>query len=70
MSDPERSIAIDWRDLSSEALDNVLQDLVTRGEPDEIDIETRCRQLLSALKAGKVCLYFDQLEETIFLRNA
>lgn len=70
MTEQDHSIAIDWRDLSPEALDNVLQDLVTRGEPDEIDIETRCRQLLTALKAGKTVLYFDQLEEAIFLRNA
>lgn len=70
MSEPDGSIAIDWKDLSSEALDNILVELVTRGEPDEMDIKTRCAQLLSALKAGKTRLYFDQGEEAIFLRNA
>lgn len=69
MSDPEAAIAIDWQDLSPEALDNVLVDLVTRGEPDEMDIKTRCAQLLRALKAGKTRLYFEPSEEAIFLRN-
>lgn len=65
----DNSILIDWRDLSSEALENILEDLVTRGEPDEMDLETRRRQLLAALKNGQTRLYFDQSEETIFLRT-
>ncbi len=72
MSEPdegEQPVAIDPNDLSPEALRNVLEDLVTRGEPDEVDIDTRCRQLLSAIKAGKTRLFFDPAEETIFLRN-
>lgn len=69
--DPEQdnSIPIDWRDLSPEALENILEDLVTRGEPDEMAIESRSRQLLAALKSGQTRLYFDQVEETIFLRT-
>ncbi len=70
MTQSDQSILIDWRDLSEEALENVLQDLVTRGEPDEVDIKTRCHQLLSALKAGKTRLYFDPNEEAVFLRNS
>lgn len=71
---PEREeaqepVVIDPGDLSPEALRNVLEDIVTRGEPDEVDIDTRCRQLLSAIKSGKTRLFFDPVEETIFVRN-
>lgn len=64
------SVVIEWSDLSPETLRSVLEDLVTRGEPDEVDLETRCQQLLRAIKAGKTKLLFDPAEETIFVRNA
>lgn len=72
MSEPgegQEPVVIDPSDLSPEALRSVLEDLVTRGEPDEMDIETRCRQLLTAIKSGKTKLMFDPVEETIFVRN-
>ncbi len=68
-SEHDSSILVDWKQLPSETLHNVIEDLVTRGEPDEMDIETRRHQLLQALKAGLTHLYFDPVEETIFLRN-
>lgn len=61
-------VPISWEDLPPETLRNVLEDLVTRGEPDEVSVEDRCRQLLSAIKQGKTRLLFDPLEETIFLQ--
>jgi uncharacterized protein YheU (UPF0270 family) len=64
-----QTIAVDWKDLSPVALRNVLEDLVSRGEPDEMALELRCQQLLTAIKQGKTRLYFDPIEETIFLRN-
>jgi uncharacterized protein YheU (UPF0270 family) len=68
MTDTGSSVAIDWRALSPEALRNILEDLVSRGEPDEFDMDTRCRQLLEAIKAGKARIFFDLQEETVFLR--
>ena len=62
-------VEVDWKDLSPEALRNVLEDLVSRGEPDEMSITARCDQLLRALRQGKTKLYFDVLEEAVFLRN-
>lgn len=67
---PTEAVPIDWKDLSPEALRNVLEDLVSRGEPDEVSMDARCQQLLSALKEGKTRLYFDTVEETVFLRPA
>jgi uncharacterized protein YheU (UPF0270 family) len=67
-SSPE-AVAVDWKDLSPTALRNVLEDLVSRGEPDEMALETRCQQLMAAIKQGKTQLYFDPSEEAIFLRN-
>lgn len=72
MSDREsedEAVLIPWQELSPEALDNILEDLVTRGEPDEISVATRCSQLLSALRHGRTELYFHPIEESIFLRN-
>lgn len=64
-----QSVAVDYKALSPEALRNVLEDLVSRGEPDEMALELRCQQLLIAIKQGKTRLYFDPIEETIFLRD-
>lgn len=64
----EQPIPISPSDLSPEALRNVLEDLVSRGEPDEMSIDRRCEQLLSALKQGKAQLLFDPVEETIYLK--
>jgi uncharacterized protein YheU (UPF0270 family) len=71
LSDPvqPQPVVIDWQDLSPEALRNVLEDLVSRGEPDEMAIDARCDQLLQAIKKGKTGLYFDPVDETIFIRN-
>lgn len=64
----EQPIPISPGDLSPEALRNVLVDLVSRGEPDEMSIDRRCDQLLQALQRGKAQLLFDPVEETIFLK--
>lgn len=60
-------VAISWEDLPARTLRNVLEDLVSRGEPDEVSMDTRCQQLLAALKEGKTRLFFDPIEETVFL---
>lgn len=64
------AVLIPWTELSPEALKNILEDLVTRGEPDEISVATRCNQLLAALKQGRTQLYFDPVEETMFLHSS
>ncbi len=65
--EPKAHLWIDWKALTSDTLQGVLEDLVTRNEPDETPLETRCRQLELALKKDAVRLYFDLAEETVFL---
>ena len=70
MTDPElEPVLIEWEKLSSVALQGVLEELVSRGEPDEVALATRCDQLKKALAAKKADLYFDPIEETVFLKN-
>ncbi len=71
MTNPESDpVLIEWEKLSSDALQGVLEELVSRGEPDEMSLATRCDQLREALARKKAELYFDPTEETVFLRNA
>lgn len=66
---PEHVTPIDWQSLSSEALQGVLEEIVTRGEPDEMSMSKRCEQLLKALKSKKLALYFDAQAETVFVAS-
>ncbi len=59
---------IDHQLLSAEALRGVLEEIVTRGEPDETPIDARCHQLVEALRRGEIQLFWDPLEETVYLR--
>ena len=62
------SLIIPFQDLSSEALRGVLEEFVTREGTDygeaEIGLETKIKQVLNQLHAGKAVIVFDQKTET------
>lgn len=61
-------LIIPYNELSQEALQGVIQEFVTRDGTDygesEIPLETKSRQVLNQLHAGKVVIVFDQKTET------
>lgn len=63
---PEEAVPVDWRELEPDTLRRVLEDLVTRGEPDETALDRRCHQLQRALEEGRAQLFFDPHQETVF----
>ena len=61
-------LIIPFQDLSSEALRGVIEEFVTREGTDygesEMPLDTKVRQVLNQLHAGKVVIVFDQKTET------
>jgi len=56
-------ISIPWHELGSEALEALLQDIVTRDGTDygsiEVSTEQKIKQALQSLKSGKSLLLWD-----------
>ena len=61
-------VKISYDQLSSEALNGVIEEFVTRDGTDygekEISLETKIFQVLDQLKSGKAVIVFDQESET------
>ncbi len=62
------AVKIPYKQLSSEALQGVIEEFVTRDGTDygeyEISLETKISQVLKHLKSGKAVIVFDQKSET------
>ncbi len=61
-------LIIPFKELSPESLRGVIEEFVTRDGTDygesEIPLETKVRQVLNQLHAGKVVITFDKKTET------
>ena len=61
-------VKIQYDQLSSEALNGVIEEFVTRDGTDygekEISLETKIFQVLDQLKSGKAVIVFDQESQT------
>lgn len=62
------ALKIPYDQLSTEALQGVIEEFVTREGTDygeiEVSLETKTSQVLSQLKSGKAVIVFDQESET------
>ncbi|MBU0463839.1 MAG: YheU family protein [Proteobacteria bacterium] len=62
------AVKIPYDQLSSEALQGVIEEFVTRDGTDygevEVSLETKIAQVLGQLKSGKAVIVFDQGSET------
>jgi len=62
------AVKIPYKQLSSEALQGIIEEFVTRDGTDygeyEISLETKISQVLKQLKSGKAVIVFDQKSET------
>ena len=62
------AVKIPYSQLSSEALQGVIEEFVTRDGTDygeiEVSLETKISQVLGQLKSGKAVIVFDQDSET------
>jgi len=62
------AVKIPYDHLSSEALQGVVEEFVTRDGTDygevEIPLETKISQVVSQLKSGKAVIVFDQKSES------
>lgn len=62
------AVKIPYKQLSSKALQGVIEEFVTRDGTDygeyEIPLETKISQILKQLKSGKAVIVFDQKSET------
>ena len=63
-----KGVKIPYDQLSSQALNGVLEEFVTRDGTDygekEISLETKIFQVLDQLKSGKAVIVFDQESQT------
>jgi uncharacterized protein YheU (UPF0270 family) len=61
-------LVIPFKELSSEALQGVIQEFVTRDGTDygesEVPLDTKAQQVLNQLHTGKAVIVFDQKTET------
>jgi len=68
------AVKIPYDNLSSEALQGVVEEFVTRDGTDygevETPLETKISQVLSQLKSGKAVIVFDQKTETCTILNS
>ena len=64
----ERFVAIDYRDLSREALVGLVEELITREGTDygarEVSLESKVQDVLRQLASGEARIVFDAVEET------
>jgi len=68
------ALKIPYDQLSSEALQGVIEEFVTRDGTDygevEISLETKIAQVLAQIKSGKAVIVFDQKSETCTILNS
>ena len=57
-------MVIDYSDLSSEALQGLIEEYVTRDGTDygeyEVSLDTKVQQVLNQLKQGELVIYFSE----------
>ena len=62
------SLIIPFQELSSHALQGVVEEFVTRDGTDsgqsEVPLDTKVHQVLNQLRSGKAVIFFDQKAET------
>lgn len=62
---------VPWQDISADALDNLIQEFVTRDGTDygehEVTLETKVAQVHRQLERGEVLVWFDDVTETVTL---
>ncbi|MDY0223472.1 MAG: YheU family protein [Desulfobacterium sp.] len=62
------AVRIPYEQLSPEALRGVIEEFVTRDGTDygerEVSVETKIKQVMEKIKAGKVVIVFDGKSET------
>ena len=67
------AIKIPYNQLSSEALNGVIEEFVTRDGTDygekEVQLEIKITQVLNQLRSGKAVIVFDQKSETCNIFN-
>ena len=67
----EDPVEISWRDLSTEALDGLIEEFVTRDGTDygvaERDLASRKRDVQRQLERGEVWIAFDQTTQSVNL---
>ncbi len=60
---------VPWREIPADALENLIQEFVTRDGTDygerEVPLSTRVEQVRRRLESGEAVVFFDEATETI-----